>query len=331
MPAVAIATDFLTSTGFWTGVLILAGIYTLLALGLQLNVGFTGIINFGQAGFMAIGGYTMAILVLKAGFSFWLALPSSMIVAMLFGLLVGLPSLRLRADYFAIATIASSEVIRLVAQNARSLTGGNQGLFCTDASDPVYRCFDDTWLDFSDTITGWLQSLGWSDPPTLMPLLLTVWIVTGVVMVGLVLIQRTPWGRVLRAIREDEDAARALGKNALSYKLQSLVIAAGIGAIAGWFLALDLATIHPTDYEPIVTFYAYSVLVLGGLANYWGVAIGGIIFWTLLEGTRFIDLFHDEYKTTALRFAIAGVVLIVIMVFRPQGIFGKREEMVLGD
>jgi branched-chain amino acid transport system permease protein len=117
-----------------------------------------------------------------------------------------------------------------------------------------------------------------------------------VVTIGLRFIQGSPWGRVLRAIREDEDAARALGKNALSYKLQSLAIAAAIGAMAGFFLALDLATVHPQDYEPLVTFFAYGVLVLGGLASYWGVLLGGGIFWAVLEG-----------------------------------MFGKREEMVLGE
>jgi branched-chain amino acid transport system permease protein len=323
---VAISLDFLTSTGFWIGVLVLAGIYALVALGLQLNFGFTGIVNFGAAGFMAIGAYTMAILQLHAGFSFWLALPASMLVTMGFGLLIGLPSLRLRADYLAIATIAASEVVRLVAQNARSLTGGNQGLFCEGS-----RCYDDTWLNISQTIEGWLRDLGWSDPEALFPLLVVVWVTVVVVTVALVWSQRTPWGRVLRAVREDEDAARALGKNAFSFKLQSLAIAAAIGSIAGWFLALDLATIHPVDYEPLVTFYAYSILVLGGLASYWGIAVGAVIFWVLVEGTRFLDLGIDDVQLAAVRFAIAGLVLILVMAFRPQGLFGKREEMVLGD
>ena len=106
-----------------------------------------------------------------------------------------------------------------------------------------------------------------------------------IVTVALRLTQNTPWGRVLRAIREDEDAARALGKNAFAYKLQSLAISAAIAAVAGWFLALNLATIHPTDFEPLVTFFAYSVLILGGLANYWGVIVGSVILWTVLEGT----------------------------------------------
>jgi branched-chain amino acid transport system permease protein len=322
----AISTDFLTDIGFWTGVLVLAGVYALVALGLQLNMGFTGIVNFGAAGFMAVGAYAMAIITLKTDISFWLSLPISMLITVGFGILIGLPALRLRADYLAIVTIASSEVVRLVAQNARELTGGNQGLFCEGA-----KCFDDAWLSVSDTITGWLQDLGWSDPETLFPLLLVVWATVLLVTVGLVVIQRTPWGRVLRAVREDEDAARALGKNAFAYKLQSLSIAAAIGAVAGWFLALDLATLHPLDYEPLVTFFAYAILVLGGLANYWGVMVGAVIFWVIVEGTRFIDLGIDEVQLAAVRFAIAGLILILVMVFRPQGLFGKREEMVLGE
>jgi branched-chain amino acid transport system permease protein len=322
----AISFDFISDTGFWTGVLVLAGVYALVALGLQLNVGFTGIVNFGAAGFMAIGAYTMAILTIQTDISFWASLPLSMLVTICFGLLIGLPALRLRADYLAIATIAAAEVVRLVAQNARGLTGGNQGLFCEGS-----KCFDDSWLNVSDTISGWLQDLGWSDPESLAPLLLVVWATVLVVTIVLVRAQRTPWGRVLRAVREDEDAARALGKNAFAYKLQSLSIAAAIGAVAGWFLAIDLATIHPLDYEPLVTFFAYAVLVLGGLASYWGVMAGAVIFWVIVEGTRFLELGIDEVQLAAVRFAVAGLILILIMAFRPQGLFGKREEMILGE
>jgi branched-chain amino acid transport system permease protein len=325
---VAITFDFLTSVNFWTSVGVLAATYALVALGLQLNVGFTGIVNFGAAGFMAVGAYTMAILTIDTDISFWLSLPLSILVTMAFGLIVGLPSLRLRTDYLAIATIAFAEIIRLIAQNARELTGGNQGLFC---SDDQSKCFDDTWLDVSDRIEGWLVDLGWGDPEILFPLLLVAWALVLIVTLGLLFVQRSPWGRVLRAVREDEDAARALGKNAVAYKLQSLVISAAIAAIAGWILALNLATIHPIDFEPLVTFFAYGVLVLGGLANYWGVLVGSVIFWTLLEATRFIDIFDDQSDQTALRLAIVGLVLILLMAFRPQGMFGNREEMVLGD
>lgn len=325
----AFTLEAFTDFGFWSGVLTIAGIYAVVSLGLQLNVGYTGIVNFGQAGFMAVGGYSMAILVLEAGLSFWLALPAAVLITMAFGVLIGLPSLRLRADYFAIVTLATAEVVRLTAQNARGLTGGNKGLYC-EFEAASQTCFDDSWRSVSASILGFVDNF-WADPEPLLPLLVVIWATVLVAIVGLGYVQGTPWGRVLRAIREDEDAARALGKNTLVYKLQSLAISAVLGALAGFFLALFLATIHPDDYEPIVTFFAFGVLILGGLASYRGVAVGAILLWALLEGTRFVELPISEEKTAALRFAIVGVVLIALMAFRPQGMFGKRQEMVLGD
>jgi branched-chain amino acid transport system permease protein len=159
-------------------------------------------------------------------------------------------------------------------------------------------------------------------------------VTVGVATVGLIYLQRSPWGRVLRAIREDEDAARALGKNTLLFKLQSLALSAMLGAIGGFFLALNLATLHPIDFEPLVTFFAFSVLVLGGLANYKGVAFGAVLFWFVIEGTRFIELPDPPFTETriaALRLAITGMLLIGLMAYRPQGLFGKRQEMVLGE
>jgi branched-chain amino acid transport system permease protein len=325
-PLFGITFESFTSIGFWTSVGILAGTYTIFVLGLQINVGYTGIINFGQAGFMAVGAYSMAILTVGPDgegqiVSFWLSLPLAVLITIAFGLMVGLPSLRLRADYFAIATIAAAEAVRLFALNARSLTGGNQGLIG----------FGDQWDSVSRTIEGWLVDLGWSDPETLFPLLIVVWITAAILTVALRFIQETPWGRVLRAIREDEDAARALGKNVFVYKLQSLAIAGTMGAIAGFFLALNLNFVNPTEFEPIFTFIGYGILILGGLANYYGVALGSLIFWTLLEGLRFIELPLEEQQITAIRFIIVGLALILLMAFRPQGVAGKREEMVLGD
>jgi branched-chain amino acid transport system permease protein len=331
--AIPLAVDLakLLDADFWVSVGVIAGIYALVALGLQLNVGFTGIVNFGQAAFMAIGAYTMALLVLEAGMSFWLALPISMIVTMGFGVIIGLPSLRLRADYFAIVTLAMAEVVRLVAQNARSLTGGNQGLFCAD--DDPSNCFPNAWNDVSESMEEWLGNFI-TDPPTLLPLLIVVWAVVGIAIFTLRRVTETPWGRVLRAIREDEDAARALGKNTIVYKLQSLAIASLFGCLAGLFLALNLKTLHPLDFEPLVTFFAYAVLILGGLASYRGVAVGAILFWFVLEGTRYIELPDPPFTETriaAIRLLITGLLLIGLMAFRPQGIFGKRQEMVLGE
>jgi branched-chain amino acid transport system permease protein len=327
----AVTLKALTDVDFWVSVGVLAGIYAIVALGLQLNTGFTGIVNFGMAAFMAIGAYTMAILVIKAGFSFWLSLPLAVGTSMLFGVIVGLPSLRLRADYFAIATIAMAEVVRLFAQNARELTGGNQGLFC-DLDNPS-NCYANAWNDVSESINDFISNF-WSDPPTLLPLLLVIWIAVGLATLALTYLQRSPWGRVLRAIREDEDAAQALGKNTVGFKLQSLAIAAVLGSIAGFFLALDLRTVHPLDFEPLVTFFAFSVLILGGMGSYRGVAFGAVLFWFVLEGTRFIDLPDPPFTETriaAVRLAITGLLLIGLMAFRPQGLFGKREEMVLGE
>jgi branched-chain amino acid transport system permease protein len=315
----AVSFETFSQADFWIGVGVLAGIYAIFTLGLQLNVGFTGIINFGQAGFMAIGAYAMGILVVRAGWSMWLALPAAIAIAMLAGVLIGLPSLRLRADYFAIATIAFAEIVRYAAQNARGLTGGNQGLLG----------FDDQWIDVSDTILGWLPE-AWHDQ-FLLPLLIVTWLTLAVLTLLLVLAQRSPWGRVLRAIREDEDAARALGKNAFAYKLQSIAIAAALGAIAGYFLALNLAFLSPSSFEPLFTFIGYTILIIGGLASYFGVAIGALILWTLLEATRYLDLPLAAEKLAALRFVIVGVALILLVALRPQGILGKRQEMVLRD
>ena len=320
MTTFAVTLEAFTDIDFWIGVGILAGTYAIFALGLQINVGFTGIVNFGQAGFMAIGAYTMGILVVKAGWSFWLALPTATAVAMAAGLLIGLSSLRLRADYFAIVTIAFAEIVRYLAQNARELTGGNQGLLG----------YDDAWADVSFWALDRLDAVGLGDQ-FLLPLLLVTWNTAIALIIVLSIVQRTPWGRVLRAIREDEDAARALGKNTFAYKLQSLMIGAALGALAGYFLALNLAFVSPESFEPLFTFIGYAVLILGGLASYAGVALGAIVLWTLLEATRFLDLPLAAEKVAALRFMLVGLLLILLMAFRPQGILGKRREMVLGD
>lgn len=313
--------DTFTDISFWTNVLILAGTYTIFVLGLQVNVGFTGIINFGQVGFMALGAYSMAILTVEVGINFWLSLPLAVLITIAGGLIIGLPSLRLRADYFAIATITAAETVRFVAVNARDLTGGAQGI----------RGFGTEWSSLSGTIDGWLETLGWSNPEPLFPLLLVVWVTAIALTALLYFLQRSPWGRVLRAIREDEDAARALGKNTFAYKLQSLSIAATLGAIAGFFFALNLFDLNPASFLPIVTFLGFAVLILGGMANYWGVALGSILFWTIYEGLRDIDPPLTGTEVAALRFFLVGLALILLMAFRPQGILGKREEMVLGD
>jgi branched-chain amino acid transport system permease protein len=300
---------------FWIGVGVLAGVYGIFTLGLQLNVGFTGILNFGQAGFMAIGAYTMGLLVVDAGWTVWLALPAGIVAAIAAGLLVGLPSLRLRTDYFAIATLAFAEIVRYVAQNAE-FTGGNQGLIG----------YDRAWEAWSASALHWIAPWG-LDGQIQLPLLVAVWSIFVVALVFLRRIQRSPWGRVCRAIREDEDAARSLGKNVFLYRLQSLMIAAALGAVAGYFLAWEVKLLYPSAFDPTFTFFGYAILALGGFASYLGVAVGAVAFWALLEGTRLLPLPLTAEQVAALRFILVGLVLIVFMAFRPQGILGNRREL----
>jgi ABC-type branched-subunit amino acid transport system permease subunit len=300
---------------FWIGVGVLAGVYGIFTLGLQLNVGFTGILNFGQAGFMAIGAYTMGLLVVDAGWTDWLALPAGVVAAIAAGLLVGLPSLRLRTDYFAIATLAFAEIVRYVAQNAE-FTGGNQGLLG----------YDRAWEAWSASALRWIAPWGLGGQIQL-PLLVAVWSTLVVALVLLRRIQRSPWGRVCRAIREDEDAARSLGKNVFLYRLQSLMIAAALGAVAGYFLAWEVKLLYPSAFDPTFTFFGYAILALGGFPSSLGVAVGAVAFWALLEGTRLLPLPLTAEQVAALRFILVGLVLIVFMAFRPQGILGNRREL----
>jgi branched-chain amino acid transport system permease protein len=262
---------------------------------------------------------------------FPLALLLSIVTVVVAALIIGLSSLRLRADYFAIATIAFSEVIRITVQNARNLTGGNQGTINIELREG--RFFNESWRD----VSSWMNE-NLFDPIGLtgtdfvgLPLMTVVWIVLLVLTFSLSRLVRSPWGRVLRAIREDEDAARALGKNAFSYKLQSLAIAGSLGAVAGWFLVLNQGSVSQEAFEPIFTFIGYAVLVIGGLASFPGVLFGTAIFWTVYEGLRALDLPLAADKYAALRFVLVGVILIALMALRPQGALGKKEEMVIRE
>jgi branched-chain amino acid transport system permease protein len=305
------------SVDFWLGVGVVAGIYGIFVLGLQINVGFTGILNLGQAGFMGIGAYAMGMLVVDAGWSLWAALPVAVAVAVLAGVLVGLPSLRLRSDYFAIATIAFAEIVRYTFQNA-AFAGGNQGIIG----------FDQEWRTLAASLLRALAPIGLGGV-TQLPLFVAVWLCFGICLVLLWALAASPWGRVLRAIREDEDAVAALGKNVLAYKLQSIGIAAGLAAIAGFFLSLNVTYLYPSEFDPTFTFLGYAVLVLGGYASYGGVALGAVLLWSVMEGLRFLHLPLSEGQQGSLRFVLIGLALILISMLRPQGLLGRKAEMQL--
>jgi ABC-type branched-subunit amino acid transport system permease subunit len=303
------------SLDFWINVGVLAGIYGIFTLGLQLNAGFTGLLNFGQAGFMAIGAYSVGILVVDHGWSLWLAFPAGIALAVVAGMFVGISSLRLRSDHFAIATIAFAEIVRYTLQNA-AFSGGNQGVLG----------FDEEWRGVVDWMLTRLGAIGLGNY-TQLPLFIIVWLTFVVLLLAMRALQKTPWGRVLRGIREDEDATAALGKNVFAYKLQSLGLAAALAAVAGFFVALNVTYLYPTVFDPTFTFFGYAILVLGGFASYSGVALGSVLFWILLEGTRLIETSLSAGQQASLRFIIVGLFLLLISRLRPQGLLGNVNEM----
>lgn len=302
---------------FWVGAGVTTGVYAIFALGLQLNVGFTGLINLGQAGLMAIGAYAMGMLVVDAGWPLVFALPGAILVAIAAGVLVGLPTLRLRTDYFGIVTIAFSEIVRYTLQNA-AFAGGNQGVLG----------YDGEWRGFEAWALSKLAPIGLGGT-TQLPLLLCVWTTLLICLAALKVLQRNAWGRVLEAIREDEDAAAALGKNVFAFKLQSLGIAVALAAIAGFFLALNVTYLYPSEFDPSFTFFGYAALILGGFASYWGVVAGALLLCAPTEGLRFLDLPLSSSQSGSLRFIIVGLILVILGMFRPQGLLGSKAEMQL--
>jgi branched-chain amino acid transport system permease protein len=319
--------NVLASGGFWAFVGVVAGIYTILALGLQVQFGFAGLLNFGQVGFMAIGAYAMAILVVKEGWSTWLAAPLGIAAAAAAGLLVGLPALRLRADYFAIVTIAFSEIVRYVATNETALTGGSQGTIALGSIGTATQ-YNGQWSRFQAHVQ---HALGLSSSDATM--LVIVWAVAVVLLALTWLALRTPWGRVLRAIRDDEDAAASLGKNTFAYKLQALALGAALAGVAGLFYAWEFSFFSPDDFQPLLTFFAWMILLLGGLGRVWAVPVGALVFGFIFAGTRFLDFapftWFGSDERAYLRLIIIGLIIVLLVMLRPQGLLGNRREMVL--
>jgi branched-chain amino acid transport system permease protein len=309
--------DPLLAFGFWAFVLTFAGIYAIFVLGLQVEVGDTGLINFGHVAFMAIGAYGMGLMITN-GVSIGIAIPLAVLAAAAGGLLLGLPTLRLRADYFAITTIAAGEILRIAIVNEQGTTGGTQGL--RSASGP--------WRDFNNDVLDFFDGLG-MHLDRRVPLLVLVWLSALIVGALLVYLGRTPWRRALRAARENEDAAAAAGKPVFRFKLQALALGSAIAGLAGVFYTLFSTTLFPDNFEPIFTFVGFAILILGGIGSYFGVAAGSVVIGFIVSGTRFLDFPLDADKVAALRFVVIGLLIMAIMAFRPQGLFGKKEELYL--
>lgn len=307
-----------------------AAAYALLAIGLNLHFGFTGLLNFGQAGFMLIGAYGVAITVATFGGPLWLGVIVGILGAVVLALILGVPTLRLRADYLAITTIAAAEILRLVFRSspAEPTTGGVFGL----------RQFAGTFYDLSPIPDGtYLGPLATSGNRTWQ--MLVGWGLVALMTLVVWLLMRSPWGRVLRSIREDEDAARSLGKNVFSYKMQSLIFGGVIGSFGGAVFALSLQTVQPDTFLPQVTFYAFAILILGGTASTFGPILGSFVFWFIiasLQSTlrRLSDAgslpdFFGANAVGATTLIFVGVLIMGLMVYRPQGILGNKREMQL--
>ena len=309
-----------------------AASYCLIASGLNVHVGYTGLLNFGQAGFAAVGAYAFAVPIANYGWHWYFALPFALLCSVLLALLLGLPTLRLRADYLAIVTIAASEIVRYVVNSTRFtwLTGGSNGkkgwtTFFEDLNpfpnDKVYHLG-------KQPIDGYHLFM-----------MLVAWGLVAVFALLIWALMRSPWGRVLKSIREDENAARALGKNVLWFKMQSLILGGVIGSIGGLMISAQTRSAQPGQYATTLTFFAFTVVVLGGVGRVKGPIVGTLIFFFVIQ---FIDNILSEatrlgrvpeWLVTPNNFGqvkniVSGAALALLVVFRPQGIFGDRREQV---
>ncbi|MEX2503392.1 MAG: branched-chain amino acid ABC transporter permease [Egicoccus sp.] len=315
--------------GLRTGIGPVAAVYALAAIGLNVHYGYTGLLNFGQVGFMLVGAYGMGIAVSIHTLPLWLGVILGLLAAVALALLLGFPTLRLRADYLAICTIAAAEILRFVFRSSpmAEVTGGAFGIPSqvggSGFSGGFYRLnpFPDGAYGFGPVTFShtrlWMMVVAW-----LLVVLaaLLVWA-----------LMRSPWGRVIKSIREDEDAARALGKNVFAYKMQSLVLGGVLGGLAGIVLAMNQGAMTPDQFLPQLTFFAYTVLLLGGAATVIGPVVGSILFWFILQAMDSL-LRQTGFGSAALgavRLAFVGLILILLMAFRPQGLLGNKQEMML--
>jgi len=315
--------------GLRSMVAIPACVYALASVGLNLQFGYAGLMNFGHIASGLVGGYGMAITVSQGG-SLWLGVLVGIVAAIVLGLVMGLPTLRLRADYLAIVTIAIAEILRVLANSVRleGLTGGPNGLagvakdFYAINPIPEGRYGFGSWK-FNQNVL-FAMIVGW----TLVALAsLLVWRMVN-----------SPWGRMLKAIREDEVAARALGKNVFVAKLQALVVGSVMAGLAGMLFTLDGGYIKSEFYASQVTFNWYVVIILGGLGTVIGPPLGAMIYWFVISVVASVlsqaigndtHWFIGPTDAGPIRFVLVGLAIILLLVFRPQGIFGDKDEALI--
>ena len=361
----------------------LIGVFSMLALALNLHWGYTGLFNIGVVGFMAVGIYTMAMVskpvgtggsaqVPGLGLPIWVGIIAGVVVATLLGLLVALPALRLRADYLAIVTIAMSEIVRFIYMSgqfqeftlfgAQLGTGGGSGLILNYA-DPLAALLAFLGLsEVYDGLVGVVSTVIPNNPAPVVNQFVYAALLMGFVAGFYWLLKRTgesPFGRVLKAIREDEDATSSLGKNTNRFKIKSFMLGCALMGLGGILWYMGQGAVTPLSFRPQITFFVWIALIIGGAGSNTGSVIGGAVFAAVLfEGPLYfrnlvvrafpvgnapttfgealspllsaldviplIAFTLDNMST--LRLVIMGVVLVLIMKNRPEGLMGHRTE-----
>jgi branched-chain amino acid transport system permease protein len=283
---------------------IVALIYMLLAIGLNLQYGYTGLINFGVVAFFAIGAYASALLTLK-GWPLAPAFAVATVIAAVVAYPIGLLSLRLSDDYLAVVTLGFAETVRLAIQQERWLTNGVQGL------PGIPRLF---------------HSLGVGQYAELATLAVLV-VCNAAAIALMVHLVRSPYGRLIQAIRDDEVAVEAVGKDPRRLKVQVFMLGAGLAGLAGAFYAHFITYLSPDQFLSLVTFYVWIAMIIGGTGRTSGAIAGSLILMVFLEGSRFARDWIpgvSEVQMASVRLALVGLALVVFTIYRPQGIMGQR-------
>ena len=279
-------------------ILILIGIYIILSVSLNLIVGYSGLLSIAHAAFYGVGAYVAALMALKLHSPFLANIVCAVILSGLLGALVGIPSLRIRDDYFAIATFAFQVITFSIMNNWVSFTSGPMGL--PGIPQPA--------------IFGWKITTHYDFLIVIFVLcVVTLWISHKIVS--------SPFGRVLKAVREDEVFAQAMGKNVASYKVLIFVIGAGMAAVAGVMYAYYISFIDPTSFTIMESIFIISIVIIGGAGNIWGSVLGAAVLVILPEALRFLGM--PSSIAANMRQIIYGALLVIFMLFRPQGFIGE--------
>jgi len=290
---------------YLTAIVTLVGVRALLTLGLNVQWGMTGLVNLGAVAFFAVGAYTSALLAV-GGVSLLLAWPAGVAAAAIAGAGLSVVALRLREDYLAIVTLGFAEVLRLFLLNEAWLTRGANGV--TGIPRPLH---------------------GWFSGHYQLFYLLLVLVAVGLVYAALERVHRSPFGRVLRAIREDEVVAAVAGKPVFRFKVQAFALGAGVSGLAGVLFAHYLAYVEPNMFLPQESLYVWLALILGGSGNNRGALLGSLVLLGLLEGSRFakdVVPFLTGVRLAAAQQIVVGLVLVVMMIRRPEGLLPEKSD-----